>query len=148
MMLRLGLTDVPAWELVASNRCDDSLCHRARFSWLSRISGLILLMYGKRPGLGEIIRNLRKWLTPAQDLPVRLSLVLKLQCYLNLTYVIKRKKRNGSICFAGHPPLISKAIQFVDGKWQSEVLSVPKEFAFTIYINTRELVTIMCTPLS
>ena len=58
VMLRLGVTDVPAWQLVAS----------IAVLVLSIIGGLLLtakvfrtylLMYGKRPSLGEIIRNLR-----------------------------------------------------------------------------------------
>jgi FdhD protein len=36
--------------------------------------------------------------------------------------------------------------KYVDGKWQRVSLSVPKEIAFTIYINNQELVTILCTP--
>ena len=36
--------------------------------------------------------------------------------------------------------------KYVDGKWQQVSLSVPKEMAFTIYINNQELVTILCTP--
>jgi ABC-2 type transport system permease protein len=58
VMLRLGLTGVPAWQLAAS----------IAVLVLSIIGGLLLaarllrtylLMYGKRPNLGEIIRNLR-----------------------------------------------------------------------------------------
>jgi len=58
VMLRLGLTGVPAWQLVVS----------IAVLVLSIIGGLLLavrllrtyvLMYGKRPGIGEIIRNLR-----------------------------------------------------------------------------------------
>src|SRR3990172_11793404 len=37
--------------------------------------------------------------------------------------------------------------KFVDGKWQQLSLSVPKEMAFTIFINNQELVTILCTPV-
>jgi len=36
--------------------------------------------------------------------------------------------------------------KYVNGKWQQISLSVPKEMAFTIYINDQELVTILCTP--
>jgi FdhD protein len=39
------------------------------------------------------------------------------------------------------------SFKFVDGKWQRESLSVPKEFPFTIYVNGTELVTIMCSPI-
>jgi len=58
VMLRLGLTGVPVWQLVVS----------IAVLVLSIIGGLLLavrllrtyiLMYGKRPGIGEIIRNLR-----------------------------------------------------------------------------------------
>ena len=58
VMLRLGMTGVPAWQLAAS----------ISVLVLSIVGGLLLaakllrtyiLMYGKRPGLGEIIRNLR-----------------------------------------------------------------------------------------
>jgi FdhD protein len=37
--------------------------------------------------------------------------------------------------------------KFIEGKWQETRLSVPKEFDLTIFINKRELVTIMCSPL-
>jgi FdhD protein len=36
--------------------------------------------------------------------------------------------------------------KYVDRKWEQIPLSVPKEMAFTIYINNQELVTILCTP--
>ena len=36
--------------------------------------------------------------------------------------------------------------KYVAGKWQQISLSVPKEMAFTIFINSQELVTILCTP--
>jgi ABC-2 type transport system permease protein len=58
VMLRLGMVGVPAWQLAAS----------LAVMVLSIIGGLVLaakllrtylLMYGKRPSLGEIIRNLR-----------------------------------------------------------------------------------------
>jgi ABC-2 type transport system permease protein len=56
-MLRLGMTGVPAWQLTASIAA----------LVLSIVGGLLLtakllrtyiLMYGKRPNLGEIFRNL------------------------------------------------------------------------------------------
>jgi ABC-2 type transport system permease protein len=58
VMLRLGMVGVPAWQLAAS----------IAVMLLSIIGGLLLsakllraylLMYGKRPSMGEIIRNLR-----------------------------------------------------------------------------------------
>jgi ABC-2 type transport system permease protein len=58
VMLRLGLTGVPIWQLAVS----------ITVLVLSIVGGLLLaakllrtyiLMYGKRPGIGEIIRNLR-----------------------------------------------------------------------------------------
>jgi ABC-2 type transport system permease protein len=58
VMLRLGMTGVPAWQLAVS----------IAVLVLSIVGGLLLaakllrtyiLMYGKRPNLGEIIRNLR-----------------------------------------------------------------------------------------
>jgi ABC-2 type transport system permease protein len=58
VMIRLGVIGVPTWQLVAS------LAVLA----ISVVGGLLIaakllriytLMYGKRPGLGEIIRNLR-----------------------------------------------------------------------------------------
>jgi ABC-2 type transport system permease protein len=58
VMLRLGATVVPAWQLAAS------LAVLAAFIagglWLTvKIVRSYLLMYGKRPGLGAIIRTLR-----------------------------------------------------------------------------------------
>ena len=58
VMIRLGVTDIPAWQLATS----------IAVLALSIIGGLLLtakvfrtylLMYGKRPGLGEIIHSLR-----------------------------------------------------------------------------------------
>jgi ABC-2 type transport system permease protein len=58
VMIRLGVTDIPAWQLATS----------IAVLALSIIGGLLLtakvfrtylLMYGKRPGLGEVIRSLR-----------------------------------------------------------------------------------------
>jgi ABC-2 type transport system permease protein len=58
VMLRLGMVGIPAWQLIAS----------MSVMVLSIVGGLLLaakllrtyiLMYGKRPNLGEIIRNLR-----------------------------------------------------------------------------------------
>jgi ABC-2 type transport system permease protein len=58
VMLRFGMTGVPTWQLIAS----------MAVLVLSIVGGLLLaakllrtyiLMYGKRPNLGEIIRNLR-----------------------------------------------------------------------------------------
>lgn len=40
-----------------------------------------------------------------------------------------------------------KCDRFADGKWQAVSLPVPQEIAFTIYINSQELVTILCTPI-
>jgi FdhD protein len=36
--------------------------------------------------------------------------------------------------------------RFTDGKWQQVAVPVPREMAFSIYINSQELVTIQCTP--
>ena len=47
------------------------------------------------------------------------------------------------------PPGIEPDIEsykYADGKWQKLSLPVPQEMAFTIYINSLELVTILCTP--
>jgi len=58
VMVRLGVTDIPTWQLVAS----------VTVLVLSIIGGLLLtakvfrtylLMYGKRPNLGEIIQSLK-----------------------------------------------------------------------------------------
>jgi ABC-2 type transport system permease protein len=58
MMLRLGVSDVPAWQLAVS----------ISVLVLSIIGGMLLaakllrtyiLMYGKRPDLGEISRSFR-----------------------------------------------------------------------------------------
>jgi FdhD protein len=42
------------------------------------------------------------------------------------------------------PDIIS--YKFLDGKWQKKSLSVPKEFNLTVFVNSFELVSIMCTP--
>jgi ABC-2 type transport system permease protein len=59
VMLRLGVSAVPAWQLAASIVV--LALTIAGLLWLAiRVLRTYLLMYGKRPGLGEIIRNLRK----------------------------------------------------------------------------------------
>jgi len=58
MMLRLGLSSVPAWQLAASISVLVAcvLCGL----WISsKLLRIYLLMYGKRPRLREVIRSLR-----------------------------------------------------------------------------------------
>jgi FdhD protein len=48
------------------------------------------------------------------------------------------------------PPGIAPDIlvsRFIDGKWQQQMVAVPREFPFVIYLNGVELVTIMCSPI-
>jgi ABC-2 type transport system permease protein len=59
VMLRLGLTDIPLWELAASIVAMIVFIIGALFVAV-RIFRTYLLMYGKRPGLGEIIQNFRR----------------------------------------------------------------------------------------
>jgi ABC-2 type transport system permease protein len=58
VMLRLGVSGVPAWELAVSIVVM-ALCIVGFLLLAVRVLRTYLLMYGKRPGLGEIIRNLR-----------------------------------------------------------------------------------------
>jgi len=57
-MIRLGVSDIPAWQLVASIAV---LGLSIIGIWLLtiRVFRAYLLMHGKRPGIGEIIRSLR-----------------------------------------------------------------------------------------
>jgi ABC-2 type transport system permease protein len=57
-MLRLGVSDVPIWQLVVSIVVLVLSVIVALFLAI-KIFRIYLLMYGKRPSLGEIIRNLR-----------------------------------------------------------------------------------------
>ena len=58
VMLRLGVSGVPAWQLAVSIVV--LALTIAGLLWLAiRVLRTYLLMYGKRPALGEIIRNLR-----------------------------------------------------------------------------------------
>ncbi len=57
-MLRLGVSDVAAWEIVASLVVLALSVITALYLSI-KIFRMYLLMYGKRPTLGEIIRNLR-----------------------------------------------------------------------------------------
>ncbi|MBN1190150.1 MAG: ABC transporter permease [Dehalococcoidales bacterium] len=58
VMFRLGLTDIPAWQLAASIAV--MLLFGAGLLFIAvRIFRTYLLMYGKRPGWREIVRNLR-----------------------------------------------------------------------------------------
>jgi len=58
VMLRLGLTGVPVWQLAASMGVL-VLCIVGGLLLASKLLRTYILMYGKRPSIGEIIRNLR-----------------------------------------------------------------------------------------
>ena len=58
VILRLGLTGVPGWQLAASIAVLAS-CIFGGLVLASKLLRTYMLMYGKRPNLGEIIRNLR-----------------------------------------------------------------------------------------
>jgi ABC-2 type transport system permease protein len=58
VMLRMGMTGVPAWQLIASiTVLVLSIVGGALLA--ARLLRTYLLMYGKRPGLREVVRNLR-----------------------------------------------------------------------------------------
>ena len=57
-MLRLGMTGVPAWQLVREHGRNGPVIVGGL--WLTgKLLRSYLLMYGKRPGLREIVRSLR-----------------------------------------------------------------------------------------
>jgi ABC-2 type transport system permease protein len=58
VMLRLGVSDIPTWELAVSIVVLALSIVGVLFVSI-RVFRVYLLMYGKRPGLGEVIRNLR-----------------------------------------------------------------------------------------
>ena len=58
VIIRLGLSDIPAWELAASVTVL-VLSIIGILLLTIRVFRAYLLMYGKRPGIGEIIRSLR-----------------------------------------------------------------------------------------
>lgn len=59
VFIRLGVTDIPAWELAVSiTILVISIIGALVLS--AKVFRTFLLMYGKRPGLGEIIRSLRE----------------------------------------------------------------------------------------
>ncbi|MGD1118575.1 MAG: ABC transporter permease [Dehalococcoidales bacterium] len=58
LMLRLGATDVAAWQIIVSILVI-LLSITGGMLLTARIVRTYLLMYGKRPSLGEIVRNLR-----------------------------------------------------------------------------------------
>jgi len=57
-MLRLGVSDIPAWELATSIVVLGLSIIGVLFISI-KVFRIYLLMYGKRPGFGEILRNLR-----------------------------------------------------------------------------------------
>ena len=59
VMVRLGISGVPAWELALSITLM-LLSIALTLVFGARIFRTYLLMYGKRPGLREIFRNLRQ----------------------------------------------------------------------------------------
>jgi len=58
VMLRMGVSGIEAWELAASIVVT-ALSIIGILFLVIKVFRVYLLMYGKRPGLGEIIRNLR-----------------------------------------------------------------------------------------
>jgi len=58
VIIRLGVSDIPAWQLVASIAVL-VLSIIGTLLLTTRVFRAYLLMYGKRPGIGEIIRSLR-----------------------------------------------------------------------------------------
>ena len=58
MMLRLGVSDIPAWQIVTSIGLL-GLSIFVGLSFSAKIFRTFMLMYGKRPGLAEIRRSLR-----------------------------------------------------------------------------------------
>jgi ABC-2 type transport system permease protein len=57
-MLRLGVSDVAAWEIAVSLTVMILSIFGVLFGAI-RVFRIYLLMYGKRPGLRELVRNLR-----------------------------------------------------------------------------------------
>jgi ABC-2 type transport system permease protein len=58
VMLRMGMTGVPVWQLIASIAVM-VLCIVGGLLLAAKLLRTYILMYGKRPSLGEIIRSLR-----------------------------------------------------------------------------------------
>jgi ABC-2 type transport system permease protein len=58
VMIRLGVSDIPAWQLVASIAVL-GLTIIGILLLTVKVFRTYLLMYGKRPGIGEIFRSLR-----------------------------------------------------------------------------------------
>jgi len=58
VMIRLGVSGIPAWQLAASIAVL-VLSIIGVLLLTIRVFRTFLLMYGKRPGIGEVIRNLR-----------------------------------------------------------------------------------------
>ncbi len=58
VMIRLGLSDIPTWQIAASIAVL-LLSITVGLLLTIRVVRAYLLMYGKRPGLGEIIRSLK-----------------------------------------------------------------------------------------
>jgi ABC-2 type transport system permease protein len=58
VIMRVGVSVIPAWQLVVSIAVL-ALSIIGTLLLTIRIFRTYLLMYGKRPGIGEVIRNLR-----------------------------------------------------------------------------------------
>jgi ABC-2 type transport system permease protein len=59
VIIRLGVSGIPAWQLVAS-MVVLVLSIIGILLLTIRIFRTYLLMYGKRPGIGEVLRNIRR----------------------------------------------------------------------------------------
>jgi len=59
VMIRLGLSEIPAWELAVSIGLLILAC-LGLLVVASRVFRAFLLMYGKRPGLQEIVKSMRE----------------------------------------------------------------------------------------
>jgi len=58
VVMRLGVTAIPAWQLVASMAVL-ILTIIGVLALTTKIFRVYLLMYGKRPGFGEVLRNIK-----------------------------------------------------------------------------------------
>ena len=58
MMVRYGVTDIPTWEIAVSMAVM-VLATVGGLFLAAKVFRMYLLMYGKRPSFGEVIRTLR-----------------------------------------------------------------------------------------
>ena len=84
----------------------------------------------------------------AKDFPPASNLHYNKVMLKDLSGPARETREDGGEDVSSTPGIASDiaGFKYTDGQWKPLRLSVPQEMALTVYINSQELVTILCTP--